>query len=241
MTDTLTLDKLLDDLTHDDWQVRYSAADRLKVFDDERAVPPLIHALQDENPTVCFIAARTLGIFRSEAAVQALVKLLAHSDDHDLQWAVAQALAEIGTPAVKPLIKLLGSDDAVARDVAADILATIGDKRAVNPIGAAFLTHAQADFDKTRRFGTAIALETFGNDAAVSFLTALDHQSPIIRARAAAGLGKIRSEESVTALAELLSDDAPYDEDTRVCDVVASALNSIGTAEAKAVLAQWQG
>ena len=241
MSDTSTIEQLIENLNHPDWQQRYNAADRLKVFADERAVPALINTLkQDKNPTVRFIAARTLGIIRSEDAVQALANTLSGSDDHDLQWAVAQSLAEIGEPATKPLIQVLGGDDPVARDVAADILANIGDKRAVDPIATAFNRYAKADFEVTKRFGTALALEKFGNAAALGFLTALDHNESVIRARAAAGLGKIRSEEGVPALVDLLNDTAPYDKDNRVCDIAAAALEKIGSVEAKTALEQWQ-
>lgn len=58
--------------------------------------------------------------------------------DHDARKAAAQALVEIGAPAVEPLIgTLLQDNDALVRRVAADVLARIKDPRSVEPLTAA--------------------------------------------------------------------------------------------------------
>ncbi|MEL6269889.1 MAG: HEAT repeat domain-containing protein [Chloroflexota bacterium] len=240
MSDAFTTEQLIQDLSHPDWQRRYSAADRLKVVGDERATPALIALLRDDNATVRFIAARTLGIFRSEAAVQSLVDVLAHTDDHDLQWAVAQALAEIGEAVVEPLIQLLDGDSATARAVAADVLSDVADPRAIDPLADAFTRHGAADFETVGRVATAAALEKFGERAVLALLTALDDKTPLVRARAAASLGRMRNEDSVPAIIDLLADDATCDAENRVCDIAALALQSIGTAQALAAVNEWQ-
>ncbi|MEM6284655.1 MAG: HEAT repeat domain-containing protein [Chloroflexota bacterium] len=240
MSDVFSTDQLIKDLSHPDWQRRYSAADRLKVVGDERATPSLVALLRDDNPTVRFIAARTLGIFRSEAAVQSLVEVLAQTDDPDLQWAVAQALAEIGEAAVMSLMALLDGDSAMARAVAADVLGDIADPRSLDALAVAFTRYGAQDFEAVGRVATAAALERFGEAATLPLLTALDDGSPLVRARAAASLGRMNSEASVPAIIDLLADEVPCDDEHRVCDIAAQALQKIGTPEALAAVAGWQ-
>ena len=62
-----------------------------------------------------------------------------------------------------------------------------------------------------------------------------------LRWAAAEALGRIGDEEAVSLLIEQLSDDTgPQWEEKRVCDVVADALESIGTPKAKEAVEQWR-
>ncbi|MEO0562442.1 MAG: HEAT repeat domain-containing protein [Chloroflexota bacterium] len=242
MTDTPDIQTLIDALRDPDWQVRYDAADRLKVIGDARAVPALIDVLNDENPTVKFIAAMTLGIIQDASAVDPLVAMLRASDDDSLLWASAWALSEMGALSSEPLIDLLDSEDAITRDVAADVLGGLADARAVPHLLDALMKHGMADYPETGRFGAADALERFDELSLTSFVQALYHSHPDIRARAADALGNIGLPEAIPALVSCLEDTAQANTPQgpiRVCDVAASALREIGTPEAEKAIQAW--
>lgn len=239
MQDDITMQELIDQLNSPNWQVRYRAVDLLKVVGDERAVPPLIAALTDDHDTVRFLVAHALGMIGDSRAVKPLVTAL-HTADPDTQWAAARALAEIGSAAVPALVALLEGDDPALRDIAAGVLGTIGDPRALTPLQRALEQHGKADFAHTHHFGAASGLEKFGEAATPAFVAVLNHDEPLVRARAAASLGIIRSASATDALIALLDDDAPCTKDKRVCDVAARALAKIGTPDALRALERWR-
>ncbi len=82
-------------LTDNDLQVRNHAAEGLgKYLEDERAVNPLIQALQDEHNNVRQQAAESLCWLKDERAVDALLHALQDTDHEVREWSVA-ALWEI--------------------------------------------------------------------------------------------------------------------------------------------------
>jgi formylglycine-generating enzyme required for sulfatase activity len=64
-------------------------------------------------------------------------RLMSQLRDHDARKAAAEALAEIGTPAVERLIGALRDKDAGVRRLAADVLGRIKDPRSIEPLTAA--------------------------------------------------------------------------------------------------------
>jgi len=80
----------------------------------------------------------------------------------------AEALREIGEPAVEPLIKALGDSDEYVRKKAAEALGKIGDARAVKP-----LIKALGDSDMGVRENAAWALGEIGDARAVDALSEL--------------------------------------------------------------------
>lgn len=242
MKPDMSVDTLIENLRHADWQVRYDAANHLKTLGDPRAVPALINVLNDENLTVRFIAAMTLGIIHDGRAVLPLVNLLRTTHDHDVLWAAGWALSELGALSAPPLIDVLKTNDPLTRDVAADVLGTIGDEAAIPPLRHALADQGAADYPFTGRFGAADALDRFGERAIPAFVDLLRHPSPDLRVRAVRSLARHRATKAVPVLASLLTDTAlaSLDEDVRVCDAAADALQQIGTPGALAALASWQ-
>lgn len=242
MTDTVSIEQLIEDLRDDDWEVRYNAADQLKVVGDGRAVEPLIRVLNDDNMTVRFIAAMTLGIIKDPKAVPDLANMLRTNDDYDVLWAAAWALNEIGGLSAEPLIESLKVKSPLTRDIAADVLGRLGDERAIQPLAEVFVNHSLEDYPETGRFGAADALEKFGEAATDAFSAALTHDTPEVRARAALALGRIQSPRSVPAIVPLLQDETSLRAMIalpRVCDAAAQALEQIGGDEAMQSVKAW--
>jgi HEAT repeat protein len=245
MSVEVDIEQLIQNLRHPDWQVRYDAADQLKVVGDPRAVEPLIDVLQDENLTVQFIAAMTLGIIKDPRAVNPLVAALSRTDDYDTLWALAWALSEMGSLSSEPLIAVLQDGNPLTRDIAADVLGGIGDARALEPLRDALIQHGLADYPETGRYGAADALERFGELSCAMFIAVLSHENPTLRGRAVRGLGALKTPQGVPALIARLDDTATIttnkDEVVRVCDLAAEALKAIDTEDARAALQDWQG
>jgi HEAT repeat protein len=100
----------------------------------EKAVEPLIKALNDENNIVRRRAAKALGTIGSEKAVEPLIKVLT-GEDQSMRWHAANALGVIGSEkAVEPLIKALNDEDSEIRLRAAITLGKIGSKKAVKKL-----------------------------------------------------------------------------------------------------------
>jgi len=224
--------QLIDDLRDPNWQVRYHAADRLKVIGDERAVQPLVDVLADNNLTVRFIAAMTLGIIRDERAIEPLTQMLYVNDDPDVLWGATWALTEIGEASTMALIQVLAWGNAIARDAACDVLAKLGDEQVIVPLAWALCERGPRDYEVTRRFAAADALEQYG-EASVSMLEiAVNHANSQVRARAARALGTIGSEDGIRPLVRLLDDHALTISGERVSQEAIEALRRIGTLEA---------
>ena len=242
MTTELNVDTLIENLRHEDWQVRYDAANHLKTLGDTRAVPALINVLEDENLTVRFIAAMTLGIIHDGRAVLPLINLLRSTNDHDVLWAAGWALSELGALSSDPLIDVLKTNDPLTRDVAADVLGTIGNGDAIPHLRCALTEQGLADYPFTGRFGAADALDRFGTRAIPTFTELLQNTSPDIRVRVARSLGELQAIQAVPELVALLKDTetATIDEDMRVCDVVAEVLEKIDTSEARNAVSTWR-
>jgi HEAT repeat protein len=76
---------------------------------DQRAVDPLIEALNDEDDLVRHDVVTTLGMLKSPKAVDPLIEILKY-EDITLQTSAACALADIGgSRAVDALIEAMGT------------------------------------------------------------------------------------------------------------------------------------
>jgi HEAT repeat protein len=97
------------------------------------AVEPLSRALENEDRRVRRGAVQALGGIEGSAAYRGLISALADTD-HLTQSEACRALEKRERSAVPQLIQGLKSKNRKIRDVAAVVLANIGDKRAVGPL-----------------------------------------------------------------------------------------------------------
>ena len=136
------IDPLIQALENKDAHVRQSAAVALSniflnmkyslVPKDTRAVEPLIQALNDEDSLVRGFAAVALGESHDARALEPLIKNM--NEDSKNRLMAADALRELGEPALDSLIKLLTDGDSGIRSWAAYALGGIGNARAVDPL-----------------------------------------------------------------------------------------------------------
>lgn len=110
-TDTSSIQELINDLDHEDSDIRKSAIEALGKIGNEKAVNALIYVLDDEDSDNRRIAAELLGEIGNETSVEYLVIAL-DDEDLDVRKSVAKALGEIGNQAaVNALINILDDDD----------------------------------------------------------------------------------------------------------------------------------
>jgi len=92
--DPQKLERLIEDLKDESWQVRWSAAEALGETKDPRAVEPLIAALKDKNVYVRSMVAWALGELKDPCAVEPLICAL-KDDIKDVRRSAAIALQKI--------------------------------------------------------------------------------------------------------------------------------------------------
>lgn len=155
--DPRAFEALLPDLDDPDWRVRRNAAQALGTLRDKRAVEPLIQALKDRTMTVRQRAIVALGRIKDLRALPALLEILLESrhESYDANKAIhkfgKKALPEIAKAfertnhqqlmmlliemkyegAFELILKLLESDEPVARQTAIRKMGKLGDKRAI--------------------------------------------------------------------------------------------------------------
>jgi HEAT repeat protein len=129
-------------------KVRCAAIDALAQIGDGRSIEPLIGLLADENKEVRNTAIKALGQMGDARAVQPLNAIFG---EHP--YVVANALSEIGSSAVEPLVTALGDSSKDVRCAAAWALGKIGDLATVPPLVAAL-----RNIDRETAFSAAAAL-----------------------------------------------------------------------------------
>jgi HEAT repeat protein len=126
------LEPLLARVGDKDKQVRRAAARTLGRLKDSRAVAPLSIAVQDQDMGMRQAAANALGEIGDPGAIEPLITTCRYHDDSGR--AAADALVQIGSPAVAQLVAALARDESRSR--AAWALGEIGDARAIEPLTA---------------------------------------------------------------------------------------------------------
>jgi len=161
------LKRYLSDLTDSNPDVRQRAAYNLSLLDDQRVVEPLCRALDDPEWYVRSYVVSALGIIGDRRAVGPLAYALQDTDS-GVRFAAVMALANMGEPAVEPLIRALGDEEYTVRKEAAESLGKIGDQRALDP-----LNYALNDPDWPVHRAAVLALEALGKptDESSSFRT----------------------------------------------------------------------
>jgi len=159
------LNTLINMLQHDeDAGVRAAAAEALGRRKDERALPALTEALQDDQEDVQYAAIAALSAIGSTDAISALAKYVSNADGVNQLYAI-RAIGDIGgTEAVKPLFLLLNGADKNACEEIVRQLVDIG-TGTVEPL-AEVMPGTSAD----SRYYAALAISRIGGDKAVQVL-----------------------------------------------------------------------
>jgi HEAT repeat protein len=89
------VDRLISDLTNADPDVRASAPVKLGYSHDDRAVDPLIAALDDEYRKVRFLAALALSMLNAKPALPRLLRALAEDAEGDVRMQCVHAISSI--------------------------------------------------------------------------------------------------------------------------------------------------
>lgn len=139
-------------------EVRADAAKRLGELRDKEAVPQLIALVRDTVPVVRFEAVLALGRIGAREAVKPIFEVAKGDKRDDVAMAATKALADIGSSATDPLIKLLTSPRPVVRMTAARGLGRLHAFKAVEP-----LIHLLRDRDPNVRRAAIAALRRIGD------------------------------------------------------------------------------
>jgi HEAT repeat protein len=165
------------------------------------SVPALLKALEDRDPDVRNVAARSLGRMKLQAAEEALVELLG-KHDQAVSARIAAICIEMGPRTAPLLIRALREGTPKARFWAARILGEIRDARATRSLGDAL-----ADKEPDVRSAAVWALGMIGDRASANLVgPLLDDPVWYVRAHAAEALGRIGDPGVVQRLGEALKD-----------------------------------
>jgi len=150
---------LTEALRSDSVYVRRAAAESFRWIELTETIPALVGALHDSDVKVRMAAASALGWAGNSAGVEPLLAAIG-----DPAWQVANAalnaLADVGAPAVEPLIALFASVDPVKQKLASDALAAMS-----KPPVQRLLQGTYSQSDPTREWA-ALTLGKIGDSTA---------------------------------------------------------------------------
>lgn len=198
------VNNLIIKLKSEGWRVRRKAATALGDTNNKAAVKPLIEVLKnDENPRVKKSVAIALGKIGDPIAVEPLGEAL-EKGDYWLQIAAADALGDIGVPAIETLIKSIKDDKHWRGNI---IIAACRGLERIKDIGALKpMIVALKDENINLRSAAAKLLSNLESPKAVKpLLCALNDRS--IRREVVIALGKIKDVRSIKPLIAILDDD----------------------------------
>ena len=188
-----------------DTEKQQSAIEALGRIGDQRAVLPLIAALDSATPQVIRAAARALGKIGDNRAIAPLIaKMSIHHD-------VVNSLAKFGSAAVEPLVNALQGKNIEA----VRALGEIADQRAVAPL-------INSLHYSRLRAASISALTKFGLSAVQPLLGAINDKHPLVRRSAAEVLGRVGNNQVTPFLVSMLTD-----ENENVQEAVVLALETL--------------
>ena len=206
---------------------RVAAVEAIGHIEDQRAVRPLLDALNTEEPAVTIAAINALGEIGGEPVYQAILKTLRHNDGH-VRTAAVEALTRLGAACAVEALKPMLQDP--VWDVRRAVAAALGKLK--DPHAVEALTQTLNDSDSDVREAGAIALGCLSDRRAIGPLVkALKDSTSGVRRIAAAALSRIdedwsSSNEAQSAVEELKG--ALQDKDPNVRYAVSGLLNSLG-------------
>ncbi|NWJ46053.1 MAG: HEAT repeat domain-containing protein [Chloroflexi bacterium] len=231
--DPRAVEPLILALNDEDSFVHYLAAIALGEIGDQRAVPPLIadliesgnteesaaaealgkfgepvmllltHTLKDEDSSMRYWAAWTLGKIKNPRAIEPLIYTLS-DENFEVIEAAADALAGFGELSVLPLINALKINNIGIYSWSARALGRIKDPRAVPPLIAAL----RDEEDSNVRYRITWALGEIGDRRAVEHLIlALNDEDSEVCFAAAGALVKIGDSRALPELQQIINSD----------------------------------
>jgi len=177
----VAVEPLIAELKDGNKDIRQATAKALGELKDPRAVEPLIVTLKDNDASVRWEVAKALGEFKDSRAVEPIIAAL--KDKITFQSEAAGVLAQIGAPAVVPLITVLKN--------------TPNSFRWHTPEAAAY-------------YGAIEALEKIGPSAVEPLIAVLKDGNEGIRQASAKALGVLEDPRSVEPLIAALKDSDEY-------------------------------
>ncbi|HEY9697111.1 MAG TPA: HEAT repeat domain-containing protein [Trichocoleus sp.] len=192
---------LIKALADADTNVRWIAAEALAKLPLKATIVPLLKALSDPRSVVHESAAWVLGIRGNAAALPNLLKALTHPD-FLLRQRAAEALGNLGDSAAIPgLVAALTDRHPSVRNRATEALIKLNRSEAI-PDLVECLHHDKAE----TRARAAEILGSFDLNALPHLAEALTDSSPLVRSKAAAGLGQLGGRASLPHLLRALKD-----------------------------------
>lgn len=203
MTAQLTIEMLLDDLSHLDRGVRERAVKGLAEI-GESAIPPLVAYLNDQYNQSRNMAARALGLIGSPQAIPALSEALKDYDEI-VRSVAAWALGQIGDKAAVPILLTATHDSKhCVRTRATSSLQQLGHDLPKPSGGDEILIRQRITELRSRpqftRDQAYQALLQIGQPAVGALITALSEPEPWARKAAADALGAIGDVSASEAL-----------------------------------------
>jgi hypothetical protein len=219
------VEQWLRDLRHRSAWKRENAAELLGIARPERAVDPLLEALQDEMLDVRMRAAAALGQLGGRRAREALIGALTDQN----RWStirITDLLSGMGPEVGAELRRAFPGMGRAARLAAIDLIARVG-----SADSGEFFTGLLQDEDIDIRARAAAALGRIAHHpAAGHLLQALEDPAWPVRAMAAKALGSLQVEAAVPLLCDALRDHEWW-----VRANSAAALRALGPAGADAL------
>ncbi|MHB8625040.1 MAG: HEAT repeat domain-containing protein [Aggregatilineales bacterium] len=168
--------ELLSTLAEEGWNTR-TAVRALSRTGDPRAAAPLLHALTAE-----------------------------YAPDPKLYEPVRDGLIRIGKPAFERLRESLNAENVYVRELVVDVLAELGDNRAVEPL----IQVLQTDDVSFVRSSAASALGKLRDTRATgSLIDALNDTKKSVRWAVVAALGEMMDKDAIVPLRQMLADSTP--------------------------------
>jgi HEAT repeat protein len=227
-----SLEPLLAALKHGSVRVRAGAAEGLGGLEDLRALEPLLAAATEDAFAVRRKAIRALGALKHPDALKPLIDVF-RGPHAKLREEAAGALRSFGEAAIPVLTDSLSDEDPEARAKAVQLLGSLKDSRAVEPLllalddadGTVRSSAARYLGDKKdrRAIGPLIAtlkdreaivrrtavpsLASMGRPAVRPLIAAMKDEHPLVRANAACALGGMGDPRATEQLIGALIDD----------------------------------
>ncbi|MEM7029375.1 MAG: HEAT repeat domain-containing protein [Chloroflexota bacterium] len=149
----------------------------------KQEIRTLTQLLEDDDNAVRHNAILALGKIEANQAVPTLIKTLHQEKDNRLRWVAISVLADIGQPAISPLVSALHDQDTVLRRRAGVALGKIGDPEALHP-----LIEVLQDEDATVRQASVVALSNMGSSAVLPLIFALQDEDEFVQMKASLAL-----------------------------------------------------